>query len=266
MKQLLILIAFLFLLGIDSLMAQSKKELQDHNDLLKQQLLFLKSQNDSMNQKIILSDYFIKHFRETYLPVNSNPSLAYTQYYLDSLLTIKPEEEPVKSSTDSLLILRDSLMEFQQMYDTLKFENKVFRDILGILIDEKNYPRSEEDFMGEWQFFINPIFIKQDSLYRGLVTYSRMNLSDDILKGMIKQITFMEDELANILYYDGNNEKCFFEVNNFSKTNTYSIHFDRKDEINIELMVTHLPNGIQVSYQSENNKNKDLFYLGYMKR
>lgn len=262
MKHTFILLSLLISFGMVALNAQTKKEIQDHNNLLKQQLEFMKSQNDSLKQKNRLSDYFINHFQKTYLPVGSDQSLAYTQYYLDSLLNSSSKAE----LPDSLIILKDSLHLYQNSNDSLRFENQLFRDILGILIDQKNYPQSENDFIGKWHFIINPITIKKDSLYSGLVTYSRINLASDIHEGMIESITLMEDELANIEYYDGSNEKCFYNVKNFSKTDTYSIHFERKDKIDLHLVVTHLPNGIQISYQSKNTKFKNLFYLGYMKR
>ena len=74
---------------------------------------------------------------------------------------------------------------------------------------EKDYPHNEQDLMGIWQLFINPIAIQKASVYTGLRTYNGMNLSDSILNGMIRQITFVEADLADIVYMDGRDKKGF---------------------------------------------------------
>jgi hypothetical protein len=143
----------------------------------------------------------------------------------------------------------DSLSVLLKTADTLRMENQTYKSLLTSLIGEDVYPLSENELKGSWYVFVQPLKIVGTGNESGIVSLDKLALPDSLQKAALRQIVFLEEDLADLYFIGGRKTKCFYKVNGFSREKTYSISFQKGNEINAKLFVTPVPRGLQVSYK-----------------
>jgi hypothetical protein len=232
---------------------------------------------DSLKAELTLYKSFYayiskKFFPEKYknLPINRAIPLA------DSLSAARDKrfkglESMSKEKKDSLsyaLITAEALEEENETLrtenQTFRIENQTFKMLLASLIGEKVYPQNEAEIKGNWQVFVNPLKVTGSGQVSAIVSLEKMVLIDSIAKQTIKQIVFLEEDLADVYFLGGKKTKCFYKVIGFSRDKTYSITLKKSDEIDITIFITAVPRGLQLSYKL--GKNPNYYMFGYMRR
>jgi hypothetical protein len=158
----------------------------------------------------------------------------------------------------------DSLQLLLKTADTLRIQNQTFRALLESLIGENVFPLNETELKGSWQVYVQPLGITGTGLESGIVSLEKIVLPDTLYKSAIRQIIFLEEDLADIYFVGGKKTKCFYKVVGFSREKTFSILLQKADEINIRLFVTPVPRGLQVSYKL--GKGAGRYMFGYMRK
>jgi len=143
-------------------------------------------------------------------------------------------------------------------------QNQTFRALLASLIGENVYPQNEVELKGSWQVYVQPLTVTGTGQESAIVSQDKFVMPDSVSKSSIKQIVFLEEDLADIYFIGGKKTKCFYTVAGFSREKTYTIALQKAEEINIKLFVTPVPRGLQVSYKS--GKGAGQYMFGYMRR
>lgn len=156
----------------------------------------------------------------------------------------------------------DSLSFLLKTADTLRMENQTYKSLLTSLIGENVYPLNESELKGSWQVFVQPLKVMGTGSESGIVSLEKVSLPDSLQKAAIKQIVFLEDDLADIYFIGGRRTKCFYKVNGFSREKSYSISIQKGSEINAKLFVTPVPRGLQISYKI--GKTPGQYMFGHM--
>lgn len=263
--KLIILILATIVFSINNVNSQSKREIEQQNQALKRIIVLDEIKMDSLEKVNMLNLHFINYFVEKYVPASPDLTLSQAQKYLDSLMSNSLASGKEQVLTDSIVKLQDSLRAMALYTDSIMEVDATIKTILGMKLEQTNYPQSPNDFFGVWSLVIDPLRMIMDSLYTGIAAQNRMILPKNVERGMIKKINFIDTDFAELVFMNGTTEKCFFDIDNFSKDQPYTIHFNGKDDINLYLLVQHLPEGIQVSYQDKDYNTDNLFYFGYMK-
>jgi hypothetical protein len=158
----------------------------------------------------------------------------------------------------------DSLSYLLKTADTLRMENQTFKALLTSLIGENVFPLNEAELKGTWQVYVQPLKVIGSGQESGIVSLERLALPDSLNKSAIKQIVFLEEDLADIHFIGGRRTKVFYKVNGFSREKTYSISLQKGSEINAKLFVTPVPRGLQVSYKI--GKTPGQYMFGHMRK
>jgi hypothetical protein len=218
---------------------------------------------DSLNAQLVLyKDFYAyianKFFPEKYKKIEIEKAIPLA----DSLSAAnnnkwKGIESMSKGKIDSLSLLL-------KRADTLQMENQTFKALLVSLIGEKVYPLNEAELKGSWQVFVQPLQVTGSGQESAIVSLEKIVLPDSLYKLAIKQIVFLEEDLADVYFFGGKKTKCFYKVTGFSRDKTYTISLQKGDEINIKLFVTPGPRGLQVSYKAGRGTGKYMF--GFMRK
>lgn len=264
MKTIKILCLFVLVLGVTTVQSQTKKEVMKQNEELRLQIGEYESVMDSLDKVGEEINLFLSHIQSNYIKSEKDTSIQSIQTALDSVILAGSSEDV--AINDSLKILVDSIAILQAAIGELDVESDLMREIIQGKLKIKDYPQSEKDFLGPWNLANIPIALRNDSIGDGLVSYSRMDIPEPFLKEMITQIEFQVDDLADIYFRDGRREKCFYKINNFTKTGAFSITFDLRKGSNISLIVIALPDGLQFSYKEAEIEDKEIYFIGYMTR
>lgn len=262
MKTIKILCLSLLMLATTNLKSQTKKEVMQQNEQLRLQVGEYESVMDSLDKVGDEFDMFLKHIQTNYIKNEKDTSIQTIQSSLDSIMLTDNSEDAV--GNDSLKILTDSIKSIQGYVGEVMDENGLLKEIIRGGMKLNDYPQSAVDVLGTWSFSNTLVGLHKDSLANGLVSYSRMDIPDAFLSGMVSQVVFSEGELADIFFRDGKSEKCFYKINNFSKDKPYTIAFDRRNSNSLVLMITALPDGLQFSYNGGGTKGKEIYHIGYM--
>lgn len=278
LKPNFLLFSLLVLLA-DFSFGQSKKELEDQVSGLQSQVQSLTGERDSLatqNQALAVErdsltktaesyQKFYFFIRDNYFPEGARDlSPAQATGLVDSLSSARDSTLEGLQRLD--LTLADSIKGLRDSMTTLEIQNKAFRDVLGLALSAQVYPRQAGDLQGSWKVFLEPVDLVGTNPQAGLVSRNQMVLPDSIYKGMITRIDFLEDELADVYFAGGKRIKCFFKVTDFDLQKTYFIDLSHGKELDIQLYITHVPKGIQVSYQMPAQDGASGFYFGYMTR
>jgi hypothetical protein len=264
MKTIKILCVSLLMLASTNLKSQTKKDLINQNVQLKLQIGDYNSVLDSLDKVVEEFNMFLNHIQTNYIKSDKDTSIQSIQTSLDSIMLATTTSSEYVGGIDSLKILSDSINTIQGFVGEVVDENILLKEIIRGGMKLKDYPQSAKDFLGLWNFPNTQVGLHKDSVANGLVSYSRMDIPDAFLIGMVSQVIFSDDELADIYFRDGTSEKCFYKINNFSKVKPYTISFDRRNSNRLVLIVMALPDGLQFSYKGVGIDDKEIFHLGYM--
>ena len=218
---------------------------------------------DSVSAQLVLYKNFYTHISDKFFPEKfKNIEIEKAIALADSLSaanqsTNKGLQSLKQSKIDSLSILLKTA-------DTLRMENQTVKGLLVSLIGANVYPLNETELKGTWQVFVQPLQVTGSGQESAIVSLEKIILPDSLYKLGIKQIVFLEEDLADIYFFGGKKTKCFYKVTGFSRDKTYSISLQKADEINIKLFVTPGPRGLQVSYKAGRATGKYMF--GFMRK
>jgi hypothetical protein len=221
------------------------------------------TENDSLTAQLVLYKNFYTHINDKFFPEEfKNIEIEKAIALADSLSAANQSSSKGLQSLSQSKI--DSLSILLKSADTLRMENQTFKALLISLIGENVYPLNEMELKGSWQVFVQPLQVSGAGEESAIVSLEKIILPDSLYKLAIKQIVFLEEDLADIYFYGGKKTKCFYKVNGFSRDKTYTIFLQKGDEINTKLFVTPGPRGLQVSYKAGRGTGKYMF--GFMRR
>ncbi len=218
---------------------------------------------DSLNAQLVLYKNFYTYISNKFFPEKyKNIEIQKAITLADSLSAANTSKSQGLQSLSKSKI--DSMSQLLKMADTLRIQNQTFKALLVSLIGENVYPLNETELKGNWQVFVQPLTVTGTGQESAIVSLEKIILPDSLYKSSIKQIVFLEEDLADVYFFGGKKTKCFYKVNGFSREKTYSIFLQKGDEINIKLFVTPVPRGLQVSYKMGKETGKYMF--GYMRK
>jgi hypothetical protein len=221
------------------------------------------AERDSINAQLTLYKNFYTHISNKFFPEEfKNIEIEKAIPLADSLSAANQSASKGLQSLSNRKI--DSLSYLLKTADTLRMENQVFKALLISLIGENVYPLNETELKGSWQVFVQPLQVTGSGQESAIVSLEKIVLADSVYKFAIKQIVFLEEDLADIYFFGGKKTKCFYKVTGFSRDKTYSISLQKGDEINIKLFVTPVPRGLQISYKVGLDAGKYMF--GFMRK
>jgi hypothetical protein len=218
---------------------------------------------DSLKKELVLYKKFFTYINHKFFPERlRNIGVERAIVVGDSLTAANNSKWNGLQSLSKSKI--DSLSYLLKSADTLRLENQTFRALLVSLVGENTYPANESELKGSWQVFVQPLMVAGSGKESGIVSLEKMSLPDSLHNAAVKQIVFLEEDLADVYFFGGRKTKCFYKVNGFSRDKTYSISLQKGDEINARLFVTPVPRGLQISYKV--GKVPGQYMFGYMRK
>lgn len=112
-------------------------------------------------------------------------------------------------------------------------------------------PAEPKEFIGTWSFVLRKVKIDGQSPRAGIVDVSDEPLAKTagpLETNPIVSVIFVDGEIAEFTFKNGEKSKCFYEVVNFNKTKSYYIDFKgTKTDIRVYFMNTAV--GPRISFQ-----------------
>ena len=218
---------------------------------------------DSLSAQLVLYKGFYTHISDKFFPEKfKNIEIEKAIALADSLSAANQSANKGLQSLKQSKI--DSLSILLKTADTLRMENQTIKSLLVSLIGANVYPLNESELKGTWQVFVQPLQVTGSGQESAIVSLEKIVIADSLYKLAIKQIVFLEEDLADIYFFGGKKTKCFYKVTGFSRDKTYTISLQKSDDINIKLFVTPGPRGLQVSYKAGRGTGKYMF--GFMRK
>jgi hypothetical protein len=225
--------------------------------------LKIAAERDSLNAQVTLYKNFYTYIRDKFFPEEfKDIEIEKAIPLADSISAANQSAARGLQSLSNSKI--DSMSLLLKTADTLRLENQIFKGLLISLIGENVYPLNETELKGSWEVFVQPLQVTGSGQESAIVSLEKIVLADSVYKLAIKQIVFLEEDLADIYFFGGKKTKCFYKVTGFSRDKTYSISLQKGDEINIKLFVTPVPRGLQISYKAGLDAGKYMF--GFMRK
>ncbi|WP_163713923.1 hypothetical protein [Mangrovibacterium lignilyticum] len=253
-----ILILVILVLAFAATFAQTRREILNAVDSL---MLV----NDSLQNEIGKYIQFEEHVRQLMLHgIDSGTPLMEVQAELDRVIAKQATNKAGFPKTNGMLL--DSIAGLQHEINAMQIREEVYAGILVSALSNASFPQSEDELQGSWDLFLNPVQISGDPFQSGIISFNPF-LSDEVIrKNSIYKIEFEADELATLFFYGGRSQKCFYKVTGFSTQSPYSIQFVKQGEFSLTLMISPLPTGLMVSYETSEVPQKYFYYYGLMKK
>ncbi len=260
-----VIITLLFLLINATTIAQTKKEVQFSLDTLLKSKQKLQEDFNDVRLAWTKQNAFFEHVKANLFdPSDINTPIEEAIIEFDKInnaLDVKIEE-----ITDDNKLLTDSLNYYKNQYQQSILQSKIYKNILNSALSKASFPQAESGLKGNWDLFLNPVQINGDPFNSGLISFNPFSGNDSIIGSSLSKIEFGEDEIASLYFKNGEEQKSFYSVNNFSLDKPYSIVFTKSDEFKLTLHVTPLPSGLMVSYENANKTDKVIYFYGLMKK
>jgi hypothetical protein len=268
----------LFLAGFIQTEAQTRREVQFSLDTLYKSHVKLQNDYQSVLEQYRQHESFFDHIKTTFLPTEArNTDVDKIQPIYDEIL--EKNRFLTQGLKDSILILTDSLQFYSdslQFYtDSLQLLlderdehlnlSQTYKNLLLAKLNEGSFPLSENELIGTWNLFLNPMQVTSDSLKNGLVSHNPFTASDSLLQHYIYKIEFLPDELATMFFKDGRRQKCFYEVKNFSAKTPYRIVCSKQESFKLTIHISPMPSGLNISYEIPLDEKEKLYFFGLMK-
>lgn len=253
---------------------QAKKDLEQNlaacnasRDSLKSQLSQLQIRYDSINKLYQDYDTMYGIVRDKYIGFNFKPKQI--GHIVDSMRA-KRDSTMTKSSatlstTDSTKadvipltsLSNDSLSVYKYFVDSLRSENNHYRYVFEQYFKHGTIPTRQEDLVGLWKVSLRWFEVAKRSERSGL-----LQTQPALGNSYIASINFIDAELAELTLSNGSKIKCFYKVNEFSLTKSYTIEFSKWKEVDIRLFVTPSKDGeLYVSYEKASG-----YFAGFMRK
>ncbi|MCU4175386.1 hypothetical protein [Carboxylicivirga sp. N1Y90] len=254
----------LILVGAINTSGQTKKEIQFSLDTLQKSHLLLQNDFESLQENWRQYEAFLEHLKaKTLDKKHINETLENTQNLFDEAWD--KQVSHLKTLEDSTTFLLDSLNRLYETHmDMIERDNTFLRLLRGKL-SEASFPSTQEELLGMWNLFLKPIQLSGDAFGSGLISHNPFTVADSIQQHNVYKIEFLEDELANIYFRGGKQQKCFYEVNDFDTGKPYTIECTKQDEFQLTLHISPMPHGLEVSYEIPVNTDQVLYFNGVMK-
>lgn len=253
------------MVSVADVSGQTRKELEYMNESMKKlarQLTDEKEQILAEQEKYI---EFYNYFRGRYITdTTKSQTVDETLHWIKFIHHLNDS-----ASTEfkkRIVVLEDSLGGINKYINQVKRENEVFTNAIKMVLSEVEYPVEKKDFVGEWKLFLAPVTVVSDSMETGLVSFNKPASSASMSRDILWKIAFWDHEMAQLFFKNGKEVKCFYRLNGFNPAEYYSITFNKMDQVNVVLYVSHVPLGIQVSYHVQDYQGRQLFYYGIMRR
>lgn len=168
-------------------------------------------------------------------------------------------------SEASVILMTDSVNHVNQVNDSLRKEVELLQYAVNLIKGERGaIPNDSKDFSGPWKLVLRKMRIAGDSPRSGIVDASNepvTKTTNFLESNSVTAINFVDSEFAELSFSNGEEAKCYFLVNEFSKTKPYSIDF-KGAKADFKMYFMHTSVGLHVSFQIPNVD--DLFYIGEM--
>ncbi|TRX71534.1 hypothetical protein [Carboxylicivirga sp. M1479] len=244
--------------------SQTKKEIQFTLDTLYSSHMKLKGDYEQLLRYWKQYDNFYQHVKTQALDASLvNEPIDKGAEHFDAVWNSLSSQMRVYE--DSLIYLVDSLNRVVEERQDLLVQNKMYLNILSGKLGEAVYPNTEQELVGTWQLFLNPMQTTGDAYQSGLISHNPFTVPDSIQQHNIYQLELMADELATIYFKDGRKQKCFYEVNDFSVGKSYTIKYSKQDEFKLNMHVSPMPTGLEVSYEIPLDTTQVIYFNGVMK-
>ncbi len=261
----MLIIALLLCFNTNQSFSQSKKEILFSLDSLQRSYKNLKNDYKNLKEECKeYNDFYLLIKSELLQPseMNIGPDATYAKWQAAR----KKLKEKYNTIKDSNSTLTDSLKQLNLNIKQLHSENKTFKNLLKSSIDKATIPYTVNEFIGHWNLFLNQVYVQGTSNESGIIATNNFLLADSLSYNNIFKIEFQESDLANIYFKDGTTIKCFYSINRFSAKNPYSIYFSKQEEFKLTLLVSPMPEGLLVSYEDPQRKDKTVYFYGLMKK
>src|SRR5688572_1189503 len=161
---------------------------------------------DSLNAQLTLYKNFYKYIGDKFFPEKyKNLGIEKAIPLADSLSAARDSKFKGIESLSKTKI--DSMSVLLKEADTLRIQNQTFRALLESLIGENVYPLNEAELKGSWQVYLQPLGVIGAGSESGIVSLEKIILADSLYKSAIKQIVFLEEDLADIYFFGGKKTK-----------------------------------------------------------
>lgn len=168
---------------------------------------------------------------------------------IDSLQAGRQE---LSLSAASSVMLRDSIKKIITGYDSIRKENTGLLYAVNLLKGGSGTnPLDPKDFTGTWNLILRKIKVTGQSPRAGLVDISAEPLpkTATFLEGnLIVSLTFIDKEFAEFTFNNGEKGKCYYVINEFSKTKPYYIDF-KGTKADIRMYFMNTVSGPRISFQ-----------------
>ena len=125
-------------------------------------------------------------------------------------------------------------------------------------------PQDAKQFIGKWSLLLRKIRVSGQTPLSGLVDVSNdpvAKTAPALERNPIKEITFIDAEIAELAFQNGEKVKCAYGIDKFSPVKSYSIEFKgAKTDIKMYFMNTVV--GPRISFEVPGSKG--LYYFGQM--
>jgi len=268
MKKLLTLcnlpLILLFCLS-QALVAQTKKEVQFSLDTLLKSQQALKADYRELQNSWRQYDAFYEHVKtKLFSETMQNTPIGEGVPSFDASLENTLDNTQVLA--DSITLLSDSLTSANKQLLTLQGQVANYSEILMAALNASSFPQTESELLGSWDLFLTPIQIDGTPTEAGIISYHPFNIPDSIKQHRIDKIEFAADELATLVFHNGENQKCFYSAQQFSANSNFSIVFSKQNEFKLTLHISVIPQGLQASYEIPVQTDKAMYYQGLMKK
>ncbi len=260
------LLATIWLLSVSNpLFSQTKKEVQFSLDTLVKSHQTLLQDYNNLQDDWRYYDSFYEHVKTNLFPKQLQ-NLPITEAVSIFDTSLEGTLKTIQSLTDSITLLADSLNTTHE--DALKLQAQVanYSEILMAALNASSFPQTESDLLGSWDLFLNPIQINGAPGEAGIISYHPFNIPDSIQQHRIYKIEFSPDDLATLVFQNGENQKCFYSIQQFNPKSNYTIQFSKQDEFKLLAHISVLPQGLQISYEIPVQTNNAMYFQGLMKK
>ncbi|TLX71481.1 hypothetical protein E9993_20220 [Labilibacter sediminis] len=256
----------IFLTSIfSSVKSQTKKEIQFSLDTLQRAYNSLEEENKTLQKEWKIQNQFFEHVKSSLLPASDiNLSVDEALIKFDDIINMQ------KNTADSLVsansILSDSLVKVNENNDKLIQENESYSNLLMSSLNKASFPKSQKEFIGVWDLFLDPVQISGEPFESGIISYNHFVDNDSIMKHNIYKIEFSADDIATLYFTGGIEQKCFYSIKDFSINSPYIIRFSKQDEFKLTMQISTLPSGLVASYEIPDKSEKVIYFYGLMKK
>lgn len=250
MKNFMILI-FLLLAVASFAQKKGKDKAPAQPDTVAQKLTAenkaLTEKNDSLSKE--LEKYFGLYavIRDKVVKMDFDPTKM--SKIIDSLQAGRQE---LSLSAASSVMLRDSIKKIIVGYDSIRKENTGLLYAVNLLKGgPATNPTDPKDFTGTWTLILRKIKVTGESSRSGLVDISSEPLpkTATFLEGnLIATVNFIDKEFAEFTFNNGEKGKCYYVINEFSKTKPYYIDF-KGTKADIRMYFMNTVSGPRISFQ-----------------